>query len=154
MKKFLLLLLFAAVPYDPSQVAPDSEHRLEKFQKVEMPFTMEDLSPRERQILELLAEGMRVKDIAERLALSPATVHTHVRNAIAKLEVDTRTGQLRSAGDTGSMPDGVIYKPCGNRRAAVCPACAEVYRADTYQLVLAGLQGGKGLTEMILAEEL
>ena len=46
---------------------------------------------------------------------------------------------------TGSMPDGVIYKPCGNRRAAVCPACAEVYRADTYQLVLAGLQGGKGV---------
>lgn len=50
-----------------------------------------DLSPRERQILELLAEGLRVKTIAERLGLSPATVHTHVRNAIAKLEVDTRT---------------------------------------------------------------
>ena len=50
-----------------------------------------DLSPRERQILELLAEGLRVKEIAERLQLSPATVHTHVRNAIAKLEVDTRT---------------------------------------------------------------
>jgi DNA-binding NarL/FixJ family response regulator len=50
-----------------------------------------DLSPRERQILELLAEGLRVKDIADRLSLSPATVHTHVRNAIAKLEVDTRT---------------------------------------------------------------
>src|SRR5215475_12294580 len=50
-----------------------------------------DLSPRERQILELLAEGLRVKEIAERLGLSPATVHTHVRNAIAKLEVDTRT---------------------------------------------------------------
>jgi DNA-binding NarL/FixJ family response regulator len=49
------------------------------------------LSPRERQILELLAEGLRVKEIAERLELSPATVHTHVRNAIAKLEVDTRT---------------------------------------------------------------
>jgi DNA-binding NarL/FixJ family response regulator len=50
-----------------------------------------DLSPRERQILELLAEGLRVKEIADRLSLSPATVHTHVRNAIAKLEVDTRT---------------------------------------------------------------
>src|ERR1044072_7326813 len=49
-----------------------------------------DLSPRERQILELLAEGLRVKEIAERLELSPATVHTHVRNAIKKLEVDTR----------------------------------------------------------------
>lgn len=49
------------------------------------------LTPRERQVLELLAEGLRVKEIAERLTLSPATVHTHVRNAIAKLEVDTRT---------------------------------------------------------------
>jgi RNA polymerase sigma factor (sigma-70 family) len=49
------------------------------------------LTPREREILELLAEGLRVKEIAERLTLSPATVHTHVRNAIAKLEVDTRT---------------------------------------------------------------
>ncbi len=50
-----------------------------------------DLSPRERQILELLAEGLRVKDIAGRIGLSPATVHTHVRNAITKLEVETRT---------------------------------------------------------------
>ena len=50
-----------------------------------------DLTPRERQVLELLADGLRVKEIAERLTLSPATVHTHVRNAIAKLEVDTRT---------------------------------------------------------------
>jgi DNA-binding NarL/FixJ family response regulator len=49
------------------------------------------LTPREREILELLAEGLRVKQIADRLALSPATVHTHVRNAIARMEVDTRT---------------------------------------------------------------
>jgi DNA-binding NarL/FixJ family response regulator len=49
------------------------------------------LTPREREILGLLAEGLRVKQIAERLTLSPATVHTHVRNAIAKLDVDTRT---------------------------------------------------------------
>jgi DNA-binding NarL/FixJ family response regulator len=49
------------------------------------------LTPRERQVLDLLAEGLRVKAIAERLTLSPATVHTHVRNAISKLDVDTRT---------------------------------------------------------------
>jgi DNA-binding NarL/FixJ family response regulator len=49
------------------------------------------LSARERQILLLLSEGLRVKDIGDKLSLSPATVHTHVRNAIAKLEVDTRT---------------------------------------------------------------
>ena len=69
-----------------------------------------ELSPRERQILELLAEGLRVKEIAERLALSPATVHTHVRNAIAKLEVDTRTEAVALAvrfsylGAGGSAP--------------------------------------------------
>lgn len=49
------------------------------------------LTPREREILGLLADGLRVREIAERLTLSPATVHTHVRNAIAKLEVDSRT---------------------------------------------------------------
>jgi DNA-binding NarL/FixJ family response regulator len=50
-----------------------------------------NLSGREREILILLSKGLRVKEIAEQLSLSPATVHTHVRNAIAKLEVDTRT---------------------------------------------------------------
>src|ERR1043165_5226129 len=51
-----------------------------------------ELSPRERQILELLAEGLRVKEIADRLQLSPATVHTHVRNATPKLEATPRPG--------------------------------------------------------------
>jgi two-component system, NarL family, response regulator LiaR len=68
-----------------------------------------ELSPRERQILELLAEGLRVKEIAERLALSPATVHTHVRNAIGKLEVDTRTeadlGPLHEEAVVGAQLD-------------------------------------------------
>ena len=43
------------------------------------------------------------------------------------------------------MPDGVVYKACGNRRAAVCASCAEIYRADAYQLVAAGMKGGKGV---------
>jgi hypothetical protein len=41
------------------------------------------------------------------------------------------------------MPDRELYVPCGNRR--VCPACSEAYRADTYQVVKAGLAGGKGV---------
>ena len=49
------------------------------------------LTPREREVLELLAEGLRVREIAERLDIVSATVHTHVRNAISKLAVDTRT---------------------------------------------------------------
>ena len=43
----------------------------------------------------------------------------------------------------------MIYVPCGDRRASVCPACAETYRADTYQLIRAGLVGGKGVPETV-----
>ena len=46
-------------------------------------------------------------------------------------------------------PDKVIYLPCGDRRASVCPPCAETYRADTYQLIRAGLAGGKGMPESV-----
>jgi hypothetical protein len=42
-----------------------------------------------------------------------------------------------------------VYTPCGNRRAIVCPACAQTYRADTYQLIAAGLRGGKGVPESV-----
>jgi hypothetical protein len=67
------------------------------------------------------------------------TVHT----------INTATGELVESRRTADMPDAVIYKACGNRRAAVCPACAEVYRADAYQLVLAGLRGGKGIPDSV-----
>jgi DNA-binding NarL/FixJ family response regulator len=48
------------------------------------------LSPRERQILDLLAEGLTGHAIAEQLVLSPETVRTHVRNATTKLGAHTR----------------------------------------------------------------
>ncbi len=59
--------------------------------------------------------------------------------------VEPATGRIVDSAHTADMPDGVLYVPCGNRRAAVCPGCSEVYRADTYQLVKAGLAGGKGV---------
>jgi hypothetical protein len=48
---------------------------------------------------------------------------------------------------TADLPDGVIYKPCGNRRESVCPACSQRYKRDAYHIVRAGLVGGKGVTE-------
>lgn len=49
------------------------------------------LSPRERQIIDFLATGMRAQDVAEETGLQIATVYTHVRNITLKLGVDTRT---------------------------------------------------------------
>jgi len=51
--------------------------------------------------------------------------------------------------DTGHMPDGVIYKACGNRRAGVCPSCSKVYQRDAYQIIRAGMVGGKGIPDTV-----
>lgn len=63
--------------------------------------------------------------------------------------IDAATGELLHRTDTDDLPDRVIYLPCGDRRASVCPPCAETYRADTYQLIRAGLAGGKGIPESV-----
>ena len=59
--------------------------------------------------------------------------------------VDTTTEQILATRSTLPMPDSIIYKACGNRRAAVCPSCSTTYRRDAYQLIRAGLVGGKGV---------
>src|SRR5215472_10983720 len=64
-------------------------------------------------------------------------------------DIDTATGEILRDLDTGDLPDQAIYVPCGDRRASVCPPCAETYRADTYQLIRAGLAGGKGMPESV-----
>ncbi len=48
------------------------------------------LTPRERQITALLAEGCDGREIAERLVLSPETVRTHIRNAMERSNARTR----------------------------------------------------------------
>jgi hypothetical protein len=63
--------------------------------------------------------------------------------------VDTSTGEVVTRFSSQDQPDGVLLKACGCRRASVCPTCAEVYRGDAYQLVAAGLRGGKGVSTAV-----
>jgi DNA-binding NarL/FixJ family response regulator len=49
------------------------------------------LTGREREILQLLADGMSNADVAEKLFISQETVKSHVRHILSKLEADTRT---------------------------------------------------------------
>ncbi|HEV3403470.1 MAG TPA: response regulator transcription factor [Gaiellaceae bacterium] len=51
----------------------------------------EMLTGREREILQLLADGMSNADVATKLFISQETVKSHVRHILAKLEADTRT---------------------------------------------------------------
>jgi DNA-binding NarL/FixJ family response regulator len=48
------------------------------------------LSGREREVLDLLADGLNGEEVAQRLFLSPETIRTHIRNAMNKLEANTR----------------------------------------------------------------
>jgi hypothetical protein len=61
--------------------------------------------------------------------------------------IDVATGEVRTIFSTAAEPDETLLKCCGNRREAVCPSCSEVYRGDAFQLVAAGLRGGKGVPE-------
>jgi DNA-binding NarL/FixJ family response regulator len=51
----------------------------------------QDLSPREQEVLDCLAQGFLYKEIAEKLGISYETVHTYIRRIYEKLQVRTRT---------------------------------------------------------------
>lgn len=60
-----------------------------------------DLTPRELQVLQLIAAGAADKEIAERLALSLHTVKTHVRSILSKLHAVNRREAARLAARAG-----------------------------------------------------
>lgn len=63
----------------------------------------EKLSPREHQILRLVAEGMGNRDIAEKLSISRYTVECHIKNIYRKLAVSSRTRAVNAARQRGLL---------------------------------------------------
>lgn len=55
------------------------------------------LSPREREVLNLAAEGLATSEIAEKLFISPRTAETHRTNLMRKLSLQTQTDLIRFA---------------------------------------------------------
>ncbi|MFF4876996.1 replication initiator [Micromonospora sp. NPDC000668] len=72
-----------------------------------------------------------------------------IRLAGQLLTVEQSTGRVLDQRHTDAMPDAAIYTACGNRRATVCPACAHTYQRDAFQLLRAGLIGGKGIPKTV-----
>jgi hypothetical protein len=75
--------------------------------------------------------------------------HHPIRLAGRIEQADRQTGEVRQVYDSEREPDGVLLKACGTRRESRCPSCAATYRADAYQLLAAGLKGGKGVPESV-----
>ena len=66
------------------------------------------LSPREREILTLLADGQTQKDIAATLVISPKTVGTHIQHLLAKLGVHSRAQAVAAAYSRGIVESDVV----------------------------------------------
>jgi DNA-binding NarL/FixJ family response regulator len=65
-----------------------------------------ELTPREREVLELMATGCRNHEIARRLGMSEKTVRNHVSQVLLKLQVPDRTAAALKAREAGlSAPD-------------------------------------------------
>jgi hypothetical protein len=110
------------------------------------PATLADPSP---ELLGELARRASRPDFARFEAqLRSSGSCAHPIRLQGHVEVQDANGRRRVLA-TESEPDGVLRKACGNRRAAVCPPCAETYRWDAYHLLIAGLCGGKGVPESV-----
>jgi DNA-binding NarL/FixJ family response regulator len=72
------------------------------------------LSPREREVVQLLANGFTGAEIAEQLVLSPDTVRTHIRNAMERCRAQTRSHLIAIA-----LRDGEALPPLRKRREQI-----------------------------------
>jgi DNA-binding NarL/FixJ family response regulator len=68
------------------------------------------LSEREEEVLRLLAEGFRYKDIAEKLFISISTVRTHIFSIYEKLHVHNRTEALNKFNSSSGFKISSLYK--------------------------------------------
>ena len=73
-------------------IAPESSGPMEAFP---------ELTPREREVLQLMSQGASNKDIAEKLVISGKTVSNHITSIFSKLQVADRTQAVLRARDAG-----------------------------------------------------
>ncbi|MDP9457011.1 MAG: response regulator transcription factor, partial [Actinomycetota bacterium] len=69
------------------------------------PQAFPELSDREREILDLIAQGLKNPEIAHRLYLSPKTVRNHVSNILTKLQVADHAQAIIRAREAGLGQD-------------------------------------------------
>lgn len=101
-------------------------------------------SERDRRRLALYVSHPDVRGLERQIVDVGACVDP-IRIRVSTLRELAGSGGLAHVLSGLDLPFGVILLRCMNRRASRCPSCARVYQGDTYQLVRAGIAGGKGV---------
>lgn len=83
-------ILVGGVPMNPHI----ARKILEMFSRLPISATDYGLTAREKEVLQLLVDGLSKRNISERLFVSFHTVDTHLRNIYAKLQVNSRSGAI------------------------------------------------------------
>jgi DNA-binding NarL/FixJ family response regulator len=95
-----LELAIGAVARGQTYLSPAmSKHLVTDYRRrlAEQPDPLDRLTPRHREVLQLLAEGQTTKDIAARLKLSVKTVETHRAQLMDRLDIHDLAGLVRFA---------------------------------------------------------
>ncbi|MCX5093845.1 Replication initiation protein [Streptomyces sp. NBC_00365] len=101
------------------------------------------------KLAKLAATG-QLAPLAEQIGTLGGCAHP-IRLTGHRTRLNSATGEILDHLDSGQLPAGELLVRCGNRRATRCPACSTVYRYDTYQLIAAGLRGGKTVPTSVAA---
>lgn len=118
-------------------------------------------SPLDLGDLSAAEAGSIVGRISDRTMPALADTLTKVGNCVHPVRlvgrsetVDLRTGEIVHTFRSVDEPLGQLYKPCGNRREAICPSCSRIYARDKFELISTGLNGGKGVPSAVNANPL
>ena len=87
-------------PIDPDELLARVRRLIERARAWGKP-TTSDLSDREVQVLQLVAEGFPPSEVAKKLVISPKTVSSHVQRILAKLDAHTRAQAVAIAYEAG-----------------------------------------------------